>query len=314
MNPPRNQVDQHGFPIPKKFDDGHPGDDRDDGPRQRFPWRKTVALLLLAAIVAALVVESPLGTDGRNMWIRFLVRRADEKHAAGDLPGAIAALDRAISWLPEDQSRDMASQLYTFRARWRFEDKQFDASLDDANRAVELQPKQARAYLIRSFIYQRDGEHEKALTDLDQAVRYREPADPEPLNARAYGCALARTKLKEGLADVERALVLWPMNYAYLDTRGYLQFLLGDKQAALDDLEKSIELGERSKKLEFDRAAKRGASPAYLERFTRQYDEQLSVLYHHRGEVFEKMGQADRATADFAKAKQLGYNPAEGVF
>jgi hypothetical protein len=43
-------------------------------------------------------------------------------------------------------------------------------------------------------------------------------------------------------------------------------------------------------------------------------NEQLSVLYHHRGLVYEKLNQLEKAVADYEQARRLGYNPDKGVW
>jgi thioredoxin-like negative regulator of GroEL len=40
----------------------------------------------------------------------------------------------------------------------------------------------------------------------------------------------------------------------------------------------------------------------------------LAVMYHHRGEVQQALGNADAAKGDFEKASAYGYNPDQGVF
>ena len=37
-------------------------------------------------------------------------------------------------------------------------------------------------------------------------------------------------------------------------------------------------------------------------------------MYHHRGEIYQKLGQSEKAETDIRRAENLGYDPAHGVF
>ena len=81
-----DRVDQHGFPIPLGFDD-----QPDAPPRPRSSSRKGrwVIVALLAAVIASLVIESPLSTTGRQWVAGWFASRAVEKADRGDLPAPL---------------------------------------------------------------------------------------------------------------------------------------------------------------------------------------------------------------------------------
>jgi hypothetical protein len=39
----------------------------------------------------------------------------------------------------------------------------------------------------------------------------------------------------------------------------------------------------------------------------------LAVMFHHRGLVYDKLGQKDKSDNDLRHGNLLGYNPAQGV-
>ncbi|MFP6648305.1 MAG: tetratricopeptide repeat protein [Pirellulaceae bacterium] len=39
------------------------------------------------------------------------------------------------------------------------------------------------------------------------------------------------------------------------------------------------------------------------------FSQQVALPYYHRGLAYQELGDADKAAADFAKAKELGYEP-----
>src|SRR5262249_20077821 len=137
--------------------------------------------------------------------------------------------------------------------------------------------------------------------------------NPEPYNERAYVRAVAGVELKDALDDVQRAIELAGRPVAaYLDTRGYLYHLLNRQDEALQDLDQAITLAEAEGPWGLQPRGFRRAGASELE--MRRYRENLSVLYHHRGQVHQSLGKEELSTRDFERGKELGYNPAAGVF
>ncbi|HEY5315768.1 MAG TPA: tetratricopeptide repeat protein [Pirellulales bacterium] len=301
-----DRVDQHGFPIPPGFDE-----QPDAPPRPRSASRKGrwVILALLAAVIASLVIESPLSTTGRHWAAGWFVSRAAGKADRGDLPGAISEMDWAIWCLPG------VPKLYEFRGAWRLQAKDFEGSLADYSRAIELNPKEVRPYQGRSLVLQRMGKTHEAIKDLNQVIKLSDPHNPVPLNDRAYFRAVAGIELKEGLADIEQAIKLADKdNFNFIDTRGWIRFRMGDLPGALEDLNRAIALGEKDRQRELDFLAGHQQQRWFVERSEREWERNLAVMYHHRGEIYQKLGKSRQASADLARGDKLGYNPAEGVF
>lgn len=304
-----DRVDQHGFPIPPGFDDQPAAEPRRKSMGRKGRW---VILALLAAVIASLLVESPLSTAGRQLAAGWFYSRAGEKLERDDLPGALAELDWAIWCLPD------APRPYLIRGQCRLAAKDFEGSLQDYTRAIELDQKSAQGYLGRSMVYQRMGDGRKAIDDLNQAIKRSDPHNPVPLNDRAYVRAVAGIELKEGLADIEKALELAGNNYSraslFYDTRGWIRFRMGDLQAALKDLDQAIDLAATQRERELDYLAGHQRPRRMIAQVAREWDQNLAVMHHHRGEVYQKLGKARQASADLQRGDKLGYNPADGVF
>ncbi|HWC89461.1 MAG TPA: tetratricopeptide repeat protein [Pirellulales bacterium] len=301
-----DRVDQHGFPIPAGFDDKPDAPPRPKLAGRRGRW---VILALLAAVIVSLVIESPLSTTGRRWAAEWCVSWAVEKYNRGDLPGAIAELDRAIWCQPG------VPEWHEVRGHWRLKAKDFAGALADYSQAIELNPKDLRPYVGRSFVYQRMGQPQDAIKDLSQAIKRSSPRDPELLNARAYARAVAAIELKDGLTDIEAAIKLSGKdNFNFIDTRGWLLFRMGDFDGALKDLNRAIELAEKSRQHELDIRVGHHQARRIIEQRAQELDQALAVMYHHRGEIYQKLGKSQQASDDLARGDKLGYNPAEGVF
>lgn len=114
------------------------------------------------------------------------------------------------------------------------------------------------------------------------------PNDPELLNNRAYARALAQLDLEEALDDIENALATDPENESYIDTRGYLHYLLGDQKKALTDINQAMEMLRQSQGFE-------------------QYNPGVGEVVYHRALIYDEMDQPTEAAADYALAKKLGF-------
>ncbi|MBX9787700.1 MAG: hypothetical protein K2Y37_02195 [Pirellulales bacterium] len=300
-------------------------------PRRWWQQRGTRIALLAAGAVFFLAVSlwpvvRGLSRMGMAQWWE---NQALAHEFEGNLKQAIADIDQAIAMAPNDLN------YYVARAKLHLEAGDTKASLADFEHVIKANPNHAEAYQGRSRVLQREGRHAEALPDLTKALELSTASDPDPWNNRAYGRALANTELSEGLADIERALKLLRRQQAddlaaaadaalvvasyrgaeagFLDTRGYLQHLLGNQQQALDDLNRAFELHKDYRKAALDEARKMKANAARMTYLQTHLDHTDAVIVHHRGLVHRALGQEKEADADLRWADELGYNPAAGV-
>jgi tetratricopeptide (TPR) repeat protein len=324
MPPSMRPVDEHGFPIPPTFED--PTSQRRPSQWMAHVWQVGLVLVFMV-LLAGWVFKSGFG-DGLNDWIaRRLVERAQQKYEYGDFQGALADLERASRWSPEEPD------IFEMRAKLKLKTNDIEGSLKDFDQLIHLDPRRREAYLGRSVVYQRLNRFREATDDLTKAIAM-EPGDMQALNNRAYVRALGGIELDAALADVQQALdkvekeitdaqmsrrdrrkilgqvaVYKGHKAAYLDTRGYILFLQDKFEPALEDLSAAIELG-----LQWQDFVLSQIPPAHGASARRELNQELSVMYHHRGQVLEKLGRAEEAKVDLDQGNELGYNPAQGVF
>ncbi|MGD9647372.1 MAG: tetratricopeptide repeat protein [Pirellulales bacterium] len=301
-------------------------------PERRW-WQQRgarVGLLIAAGVLFLAVSLWPVVRGlSRVVMANWWADQAKAHALDGDFKQAIADIDQAIAMAPSDLN------WYLDRARYHLEAGDFKASLTDFNHVIKANPNNAEAYQGRSRVTQREGRYADALADLTKALELSPASEPAPWNNRAYGRALANTELAEGLDDVERALRLLkqqmteiPSSAAeramivagfhgeeagYLDTRGYLQHLLGEQQKALDDLNRAFELHKEYRTAVLDEAKSRNLGDAQLKFLKTHLDHTDAVILHHRGLVHRALGDEKQADADLRWADELGYNPAAGV-
>jgi tetratricopeptide (TPR) repeat protein len=293
--------------------------------RWYFPWtwRWWVFALLLPLLFTGKLINI-----GRHFMARRLLHQARRELLVEDLPRAAADFGRSIGWEPDPFHRWEA---YFFRGQTREQMQDLRNSLADFDTAIELLSDPGRVheasadlgsvYRQRAWVYERLGQHREAIADATAALSLIEAGEkPAALNQRAYIRALAGQELEQGLQDIEQAISQVQQNEpAYIDTRGYLKFKLGEYPEALADLQKAIQ-GADHVRQEFRRNSSRWydaagqAGERELSGVLREYDRDLSVMYHHRGEVYEKLKDPIHAEADLHRSLELGFDPAKGVY
>jgi tetratricopeptide (TPR) repeat protein len=302
------RYDEHGLPIPPTFDDDAPTTATSLTARRRRAVRALLALFAVGAL-GVVLLQTSLRERANKLISSWLLNRAMEKYLADDLPGALAELDRAVAWSPD------SPDVFALRADVRLAANDLPGSLADCNKLIGLAPKFAPAYVRRGYVYQRLERHREAIDDATRSIELSSIWNAaEALNGRAYIRALAGMELEQGLEDVEKALRLHENEPAYLDTRGYLRYLLGRYQPALADMDLAIDLSETRKANHLRMIERRRVPPQAVGLLLRHTKENLAVMYHHRGQIHEKLGNSGKAQADLRLGDELGYNPATGVY
>jgi tetratricopeptide (TPR) repeat protein len=320
MPAPIRPVDEFGFPIPAKFDDppaggGEPRRAKRTVFQRLGRWRWLVLILVPALLFGRQIVDF-----GRGLVANFQVQRAERDRDRGDFRRALDHVDQAIAWEPDVERR---ANVIMFRAEVHNDLNDLDRALGDYNEAIALlnegkplaRPSLnlAQAHTLRATLHERLGHHREALDDSKEALVCC-PAGAtleraELLNAHAYMCALTNMELQLGAQEIEEALRVRGPDAALIDTRGYLRFRLGQYDAALADLQLAIR-GEEEQR--------------YSAQFEERYRTNLAVMYHHRGEIYQKLAEDEKnkdradfkrkAEADLRHADQFGFDPKSGVF
>jgi serine protease Do len=125
-------------------------------------------------------------------------------------------------------------------------------ALVSCTRSIQLNPRFAAAYTLRGNIHYIAQDYDEALLDFNQAVQFDDRLAP------AYvGRGLTQSALFKGeaaIADYTQAIQLNPDALTYYN-RGVVQLNLGNRPAALQDLQKSAEIAlSQNNQLDYDRA------------------------------------------------------------
>ena len=199
--------------------------------------------------------------------------RGNAYYYLGQKERAIQDFDKAIQL---NTNYDMA---YNNRGVAYNDLGEYERAIQDFNKTIELNPNLSEAYNNRGFSYAELGQKERAIQDFNIAIELN------PNLAEAYhnrGLAYAKMEQYElAIQDYDKALQFMEHPFIYAG-RGEAHYFSKNYKQAFDDLNKSIELGLEGKNLG-------------------------EVLYY-RGLCYQATGNNAKAQADFAKAKELGYN------
>jgi tetratricopeptide (TPR) repeat protein len=144
--------------------------------------------------------------------------------------------------------------------------------------ALNIDPKNERALLMRSTINLALGHYPPALLDIAAAIAI-EPRDAMAYNQRA--CVyLAMEQYKEALADARQAVEYDKHLAPAIDTEATALAYLGQFDQALAAINRAIEEDN-------------GAS---------------GICFYHRAIIYTALGDKDKAASDLGQAKKLGYD------
>lgn len=235
------------------------------------------------------------------------------------------------AWMPPDGQALLAHCRFR-RGEAFFDSGEFKQSQPDLDKALELDPRNARARLLRGRIHLSAGRLRKAALDLEEYAALA-PEDMEALLLLGEA-KRRRGKNLEALAVYRKAAIVepadfrpalgesrvymamerWPQAQSCLDRadalakhrdgeilslRAAAQAALGQNQAALTDYSDSLPLHE-GRLLHL----KRSAAPA--EETARQTD-QTAGAYYGRGRLQEGFGRLTQARSDYKEACRLGH-------
>jgi len=227
-----------------------------------------------------------------------------------DVAGALAKVEQALLWLPNDSALVyLRGQIYAEKENWQ-------ASLRDYTRVIEeLAPEFAFVYVKRSAVHEQMGNYLLALEDVEQAMKFSPAGELSLLNHHAYLCGLANVKLDAAQAEINQALKLYGEEAqrqgrtnvepaAFLDTRGFVHYRLGQYDQALSDITKGLRYLGVERKATLEKITKHEIP---IRGPMRAYDQMQGEILYHRGLVRQALGQTEAAEKDFGSAVELGY-------
>ncbi|MBI9019936.1 MAG: tetratricopeptide repeat protein [Verrucomicrobia bacterium] len=164
------------------------------------------------------------------------------------------------------------------------EEEDYETALENARRFEVLARDQGTTNLLNGFfyyqygsLYERTGQFEEAEKQFFKAI---ETGDPETVAAAqnyiAYMWAERGEKLERSLALIEKALAGEPDNAAFLDTLGWIYYMQGRYEEALEQLKTANGLMDGD-----------------------------PTIWEHLGDTYQKLGDRNEASKHWKKALDL---------
>lgn len=133
-----------------------------------------------------------------------------------------------------------ALRLYLLEAELLSKTRDYEAAFDLLSEGLEEMPGQMELLYSRALVAEQLDRLDVLEADL-RAVLEKNPDDPNALNALGYTLADRGDRLEEAGRYLDRAIELKPDDPAILDSYGWLQYRLGNYEAALDYLRRAYE-------------------------------------------------------------------------
>ncbi len=200
---------------------------------------------------------------------------------------------------------------YNNRANHRlYRQNNFEQAMKDYNKAIEIAPKYAPAYLNRGNAYSMTNQYDKAMADFDRSISL------DPGNYKAYSnkgnAYWMQQRLPEALQAYNKALEIHPENKSTLVNRGNVLTSLGQYEKALADYHKAIKLYPDYASAYFNRGnfyKDTGRPELAIRDFNRtlQLDPEHKQAWWGRSHTYYTLGQYPNALQDALNAQKLGY-------
>jgi tetratricopeptide (TPR) repeat protein len=225
-----------------------------------------------------------------------------EKEDRDDFPGAIADFTRAIELDP----RDAEAWMNRGAARGRL--GQLDEAIADMDRAIALRPDFALAYQNRGVSRGMKGDHAGAIDDYTRAIELM------PRLAQAWGARGiergAGDDHEGAIADLTRAIEIAPDVAHLWGSRGVQRGTTGDWEGEIADLTRAIQLAPRVALNYASRGLARGKTRDWKgqvadETRAIELDPRLALAWHRRGAGRAMLEDYEGSIVDDSRAIEL---------
>lgn len=221
---------------------------------------------------------------------------------------------RACTLIIEGRAAGNLAAAYARRGDCYRVKRDYDRAIDDLDHAIRLAPDLAAAYGMRGAAHGARNEYDLALKDFDEAIRL----DPKFAYNYTVRGEVHYLRGDYGLAskDFDLAVRLAPDDPDTYRSRGAFYGMKGEVDRAINDFERAIRLAPNDAATYEKRGSLYGDKGEY-DRAIADYDEAIrlnpsfSTAYAHRAVVYSMRGEDDRALTDLSLAVRLAPNDPE---
>jgi len=217
--------------------------------------------------------------------------RAEAHHSLGNISAAMQDIRAGLEAAPG------SSPLFTSLGSFRVAAHRFPQAIEDLERALDIDGRDARAYLLRGKAYAGIGEYRRAARDLKKAIKY---SREKPLAAMRTLCQVERLwgRASRAVRTCSDALGIDPEDAETLAQRGLAYARDGEFSRAVRDLDDAERLGFRRPQTLLARAWAHAVLRQYSQA-TRAYREAMAIDFLVRS-TEHTLGEEPLAEHDFS--------------
>ncbi len=211
--------------------------------------------------------------------------------------------------LPSPTKAQLKAEDYFDSGLQKHNEENYSQSIEDYDKAIELNPEYVDAYNNRGNAYDDLGEYQQAIEDYDKAIELN-PEDPDAYINRGLSYN-SLGKYQQATEDYDKAIELNPEDPDAYYSRGLAYNSLGVYHAAIEDYGNAIELNP-----EYAVAYNnRGVTYGNLDQNQKEiedYDKAIELnpeyadAYYNRGLAYKNLKNKQKAIFDFLKLLEIG--------
>jgi tetratricopeptide (TPR) repeat protein len=238
--------------------------------------------------------------DLKGKELAITLRNRGQGYAAKrDFDRAIADYDRAIEVDPTD------AKSFDWRGGAYFGRRDYDRAIADYDQAIKLDPKNAVTFRNRGVAYRAKRDFDHALADLTQALQIN-PTDRDSIFERGLTYE-NKGDYDRGIADFSEVIRIDPKFASAYMYRGVLYGAKGDLNHQKSDFDAGIALRPEQANYYNARAGMWTKKGDYDQAFAdvahaMQLAPAAPYLFNTRGEIWSAKGDLDHAIADYTEA------------
>lgn len=213
------------------------------------------------------------------------------------------------------------SEEYVNRGLYFWDKDDYEKAIEYYTKAIEINPNNYRAYDLRGYCYDRLKNYELELKDLDKAIEIASKESDPDIAYSAYNNRgqfyAQQEKYDLAIQDYTKSIEICPDYFIGYIARGNCYEKIGETEKAIQDYTELIRLFPN----DTEAYNKRGAiyyNQQKYDKAVQDFNEAIKINskskysqeakeYYNRGLCYQKLGDEEKAQADFAKAKELGY-------
>jgi tetratricopeptide (TPR) repeat protein len=219
-------------------------------------------------------------------------------------PMDVADYTKALEANPRD------AKAYYLRGLANSEKGQYDQAIADFTKVLEINPKDAQAYLNRGRAYSDKKQYGRAVSDYSKVIEIS-PRNEEAYNSRgvAYG---KQGQYDQAIADFTKVLEINPRNASAYTNRGFSYESKRQYDQAIGEYTKALEINPKDLDAYFNRGnayRMKGQNDQAILDYTKalEISPSSAKAYYQRAQAYFSKKEYEKAWEDVKKVQNLGY-------